>query len=201
MHENLYKINAAAPAVTADPVDRVKGIFIWGSCMDNGAPADRISAVACQSGTSCRAGGFTSSGLSIGDALTATAGLDASSNTSIRGQLTDRGVTHIRYHLRSTPTPNSSLDFDEIGLGDIVWAKLVQGGTSCRSSSPTRETGAYALSNIPNGTYAVIADNNALDNRCHADGARQLAVPEPARRPSVTGDRLTEGTSPARTSA
>ena len=107
-------------------------------------------------------GPLTVSGLSVGDLITGTA-TDTSDNTSEFAANLLIEVFTISGAIYHDANANSSLDFDEIGLGDIVWAKLVQGGTVLQVVQPDSETGAYTFTNIPNGTYAVIADDNALD--------------------------------------
>ena len=155
--------NAAAPAVTADPSGSGEGYLYLGRCVDNGAcsgPHINPVADADPADGSVQAV-LLSSGLSIGDRVTATA-TDTSGNTSEFTANLLIEVFTISGTIYHDANANSSLDFDEIGLGDIVWAKLVQGGTVLQVVQPDSETGAYTFKNIPNGTYAVIADNNAL---------------------------------------
>ena len=155
--------NAAAPAVTADPSGSGEGYLYLGSCVDNGAcsgPHISPAADADAAAGSVQAV-LLSSGLSIGDTVTATA-TDTSSNTSEFAANVLIEVFTISGTIYHDANANNSLDFDEIGLGDIVWAKLVQGGTVLQVVQPNSETGAYTFTNIPNGTYALIADDNAL---------------------------------------
>jgi hypothetical protein len=57
---------------------------------------------------------------------------------------------------------NNALDIGEIGVGDLVWVKLIQSGVVIQVLQPDSETGAYTFSALAAGSYTVIVDDNNL---------------------------------------
>ena len=56
---------------------------------------------------------------------------------------------------------NNVLDPGEPGLGVATWVKLVSGGVAIQAAPADIDTGAYTLTNVANGSYTILVDDNA----------------------------------------
>jgi CSLREA domain-containing protein/uncharacterized repeat protein (TIGR01451 family) len=95
--------------------------------------------------------------LSPGDALSAI-DIDGANNTSEFGPNFLLGY-EVAGTVYDDINDNGSLDASELGIG-TGWAKLISGGTVIRVVEADPDSGAYSFSNIADGSYTVIVDDN-----------------------------------------
>ena len=164
--------NAAVPAVTADPGGSGEGYLYLGTCVDNGAcSGPHISPVAdADAAAGSVQAVLLSSGLSIGDVVTATA-TDTSNNTSEFGQNATVSATYnLEGFVYEDVDGDGDILDDGVATGSVVVHLYRDGGDGVPDGSDdifvttegTDAGGQFQFGDRLNGTYWIVVDSKTV---------------------------------------